>query len=177
MKGDIYMVKKMLIGFSMVLFLLSSVTYWNFNKQETSISSATWNDHYDDINELSYSSDIIIKGTLESSSTQLRNDVVFTMNSVKITDVISGDIKKGDIIEILQTGGTYKNIYTPPIESVPLLENGESYLLYLNLTEYHPTYGQYYLISGGYQGLALVNDKGFVEPVTSSNSIFSVNAS
>lgn len=167
------MIKKTILVFSVILLLASCVTYLKSNNnQETSIGLASWSEHFDGINDLTDNSDIIIRGLLESSSTHLRENVVFTMNEVKITEVISGDINEGDIIDILQTGGIYESIVSPPIESTPLLKDGESYLLYLKLTDYHPKYGQYYLISGGYQGLALINDRGIVRPMDSNNEIF-----
>lgn len=166
------MIKKIILGVSVLTLFFSSAFFLNSRNQITNSVSATWTDNYDDINELTISSDIIIKGQLVSSNTQLRKDLVFTMNKVKVTEVISGDVAVGDIIDILQTGGTYKNITTQPIEDAPLLEKESSYLLYLSLTDKDKTYGQYYLISGGYQGITKVDKKENVTPATKNNRLF-----
>ena len=79
--------------------------------------------------------------------------MVFTKSFIRIGEVIKGSKKQNEIITILQTGGTYEEYTTPAIYDAPIVSLGDTYHLFLKLSDYDERYGQYYVISGGYQGL------------------------
>lgn len=137
-------------------------------------SSASWNEHFESETEMIDSSDIVIHGTVISNQTELRYDTVFTRNFIKVTLVNKGNIEIDSIITVLQTGGTYLEYSSPAISEIPLLEIGKEYALYLTLTDYSETYGQYYLISGGYQGVMEINNDGSLVTLSDQNEIFSL---
>lgn len=153
--------------------LLESEINFDINVSQES-TSACWHDHYTSVNDMESASDLIAYGKVISTEPELRGDLVFTRNYVSITKLIKGKISIDDEICILQTGGTYGDIYTPAFEEAPLLEDGSEYKLYLKLTDQDDKYGQYYLISGGYQGV-LKNIDGNEIPVSSENTLFNVN--
>ena len=123
------------------------------NAEKTSVS-ASWSDHYRTVEDMVAQSDLCIIGVVVSSGTELRNGMVFTRNHVEIQEVISGNLEAGETIDVLQTGGQYGSITTPPISDAPLMDQDSSYALCLRQTKPHWKYGQYYLVMGGYQGMA-----------------------
>ncbi len=113
--------------------------------------------------------DILIAGTVIKSETELRHDLVFTKNYIQITNIYDGNAEINTVIPVLQTGGTYMGYTTPEISDAPLLKVGKNYKLYLILSEYSKTYGQYYLICGGYQGAAEIVNNSSLVPLSDDN--------
>ncbi len=126
--------------------------------QNTVVVSASWHDHFFSAEEMAENSDIVVGGVLDSSYTELRGNLVFTRSQILVERVYAGDCTEGTIIEVLQTGGDYKDHHTAPISESPLIEPSTKYLLMLSLTEPDDRFGQYYLISGGYQGMVKVSE-------------------
>ena len=119
------------------------------------VSEASWNHGYDTLAEMTEGSDLILRGTVLSSQTELRHDLVFTRFTVSVDQLFSGGDPGLERVEILQTGGSYEEEYTPAINGAPLLRQGEEYLLYLEYAETEQ-YGNYYLIAGANQGVAKI---------------------
>lgn len=120
--------------------------------------------------------DVVITGTLSSHKTELRTDVVFTLNCIKIESIIktNNNISVDQTIQILQTGGTYDNFTTPAFCDCPLLQYKKEYKLYLKYINKTESYDDYYLILGGYQGVAILeNDE--LTPISDSNNLFNTN--
>ncbi|MBQ9889937.1 MAG: hypothetical protein IJM39_00835 [Firmicutes bacterium] len=136
------------------------------------VSSALWKEGYNSIEQLSAASDIIVDGTVIDFVPEVRNEVVFTRVSIRIEEAYFGDVKVGDIIELLQTGGAVDGLYTDPFPEIPLLAKGERYELYLQHTESDRRYGQYYLISGGFQGIRQILKDGTRKVLNEQNVIF-----
>lgn len=127
------------------------------NKEEPKIGysiSATWTEYFDSVGEMEAASDIGIVGILSDSNTEVRGNIVFTRNIVEVVEVHSGDVQVGDFVEVLQTGGEHGNKSTPAFSEAPLMEANKQYAMFLKETEPHDEYGQYFLIAGGYLGLA-----------------------
>lgn len=120
-------------------------------------SSASWSEHFSGVEEMEEAADIGIVGVLADSKTELRGGVVFTRNTVEVLYVHAGDVQAGDFVEVLQTGGVYGTLSTPPLAEAPLMEENKEYALFLKETTPHERYGQYYLIVGGYQGIAEIS--------------------
>ena len=154
--------KYLSIIFALVL-LVGTVTLYGKTKEHTSpklsvSSSASWSEHFSSITEMEGDADIGIVGVLTDSRTELRGDMVFTRNVIEVLYVHSGNIQVGDSIEVLQTSGKHGILSTPALSEVPLMEENQTYALFLKETKPHEKYGQYYLIAGGYQGIATVPD-------------------
>ena len=124
-------------------------------------SQVSWNSHYDNIGELYTNSDLVAECVFLSSNPENRFDLVFTHEYYKVVSVSKGSIAKGSIIDVLKTGGSIDGLSTPVPTEQPLYEdlqleaNSLSVILFLKESEYDTLYGQYYLISGGYQGFLL----------------------
>ena len=138
----------------------------------TSYSSASWNQAFNSESEITDASDIVIHGVVVDTEPELRHDMVFTRNYISVTKVSKGEVQVGDVIIVVQTGGTFSKYSTPAISEIPLLETNKEYELYLTLTEYSKTYGQYYLISGGYQGVLEIQDNGSLMTLSNQNTVF-----
>lgn len=173
------MKQKSIYWVAILSLLISSLTFAGM--ATTTISkdnllyntSASWQEHFYTEREMSEASDIIINGTVIASEPELHYDMVFTRNYIKVDLVESGNIEIDTIVPVLQTGGIFSEYSTPVISEIPLLEVGKEYKLYLTLTDYSEKYGQYYLISGGYQGVMEVQDNGSLITLSESNTVFS----
>lgn len=126
-----------------------------------SSTSVSWSDKgYQSAEEMISGSDAAIIGEVTDSYTEVRNNIVFTRQVVKAITVNKGELKEGDCIEVLQTGGTDGGMETAPLSEVPFMEHGKEYALCLRFSQPSEKYGQYYLISGGYQGIAEIVPSG-----------------
>lgn len=137
-----------------------------------SVTDASWNKSFDSLDDMRLNSDIIITGTVVSAVPELRYDMVFTKSYIQIINQVKGSVDLDTLIPVLQTGGTYGNTTTPAITDAPLLDVGSTYELYLSLTDKSDIYGQYYLISGGYQGVLKI-DNGNKTVMSKNNTLFS----
>lgn len=115
---------------------------------------ASWTNQYESAEEMVDNADIVVYGTVVDQSCEQRYDLVFTRSFIDVHEVFKGssDLLENNI-EVLQTGGTLNETITPAILEMPLFEIGQEGIFVLEKTEYDPTYGQYYLVSGGYQGV------------------------
>ena len=125
-------------------------------------TSVSWSDkRYQSAEEMISESEVAIIGEVIDSYTEVRNNkMVFTRQVVKVITVYKGELKEGDSIEVLQTGGTDGGIQTAPLSEVPFMERGKEYALCLRFSQPSEKYGQYYLILGGYQGIAEIVPSG-----------------
>ena len=120
--------------------------------------SVCWHELYHSQEDVKLASDVALKGRVIKEESELRHNVVFTNVYVYVDSVLFGDIEAGDVIKILQTGGSIGKFSTPaPIEA-PIMELGGQYELYLKETSPDEMYGQYYLITGGFQGMKRIFD-------------------
>lgn len=158
--------------------LLLSICAFAINDQElgnTGDLCVSWTKEYNTERELFNASDIVIRGTVISLEPEIRSDIVFTKTVVEINTVMKGAVSEKSRIEVLLTGGSFEGKYTPfPVEQ-PLLEKNQEYKLYLYNAQYSEKYGNYCLISGGYQGILEINEEGEGVPVWPGNSIFTTN--
>ncbi|MDQ0417808.1 hypothetical protein J2Z48_001992 [Croceifilum oryzae] len=139
---------------------------------------------YPDIRSLTKDSDIVIEGDVMNASTKYYKDRVApsTLSQVKVSRVISGDVKIGDVLTFQETGGITTQRYIsessgrgkdfPPlseaeenkqvdfkIDGISAMKKGEKVMLFG---------GRYqegiYLIVGGYQGKFKVDDEQIERP-------------
>lgn len=60
--------------------------------------------------------------------------LVFTVHQVRVTDVLKGDVRPGDVVEVSQLGGQLDGVVFRE-EGAPMLRAGQSYALYLQTYE------------------------------------------
>lgn len=169
-KGNYYLVTSILMCCICLSILNISKIIQNGQNQ---ITSASWSKVYESADALINDADVIIKGELIEEVPELRNDMVFTYERVKATEVYKGNVSVGDILDILQTGGNYGSISTPSIDEAPLFSEISSvtaidsteFLLCLKQTEYDELYGSYYLICGGFQGAGIITEQAGNESI------------
>lgn len=152
-----------IMSFLLTILILVGFLYTNNtlgkskdNTKKNNTASASWHDHYENIDDMAKAADIIIRGKQVDSYTVQVVDMIFTKEVIEVEKVYQGDAVKGDKIEVIQTGGEMNNISTAPIEDAPLLEKSGNYFLALKKT----TDGSYSIL-GGFQGIAEIqrNDK------------------
>ncbi len=118
------------------------------------VAFASWAKINKDLPSLIRDSELIIIGEVIESKPFLRIDMVFTLQTVRVQKVLKGEVKPGDVVEILQTGGSLEDegIERPPFREDPLFELGSTHLLFL----YRSSTDPWWLITGGFQGRAEV---------------------
>ncbi len=151
----------------MVLMSLIIIPVSATSSFEALTGSALWIEQFDSFSELSEVADVVFEGSVKDQYTELRDDLVFTRSNIEINTVYTGDILPGENIEIVQTGGVYGEYSNPEIEDAPIVENGENYIFFLRYVN-DSTYGEYYLILGGGQGLVDSSDTEMATNATTS---------
>jgi|GEM_PF-2983043 len=161
--------KKQLQVFVIILFVLMIGLYFasrvvSHDRSLENTGSASWATGSDivDVKTLFDSADVVAVGKVCDSIPELRVDVVFTMEVVELETVYKGSVTADERIEVLFTGGSFENYYSAPIQELPLLEQGKEYLFFLELSPEDEVYGQYYLICGGYKGIAEVDGSKYI---------------
>lgn len=129
--------------------------------------SISWSSHFDSAEALRDASDLIIRGVVTDSRVEKRGSLELTRHTVRIAELIRGEIGAEAQIDLVQTGS---EAFGVP-EELPLLEKGAEYLLFLEQTDPDPRYGQYYLVTGGYQGIARQDGESLV-PLAKENADF-----
>ncbi|UZW14599.1 hypothetical protein OSC52_01780 [Clostridium pasteurianum] len=158
----------------------SSVAKNSNENIETINISASMVKTYNDINELASDSVLIIEGSILANNYINFKDTVFTISTVKVTNILKDydNIKVGDTINLLQTGGietikqnanlsksfdnpteVKKNIgkkVEVVLENSPVLKEGQPNILFL--TKYDgPITKDAYIGTGDFQGRFLKN--------------------
>lgn len=154
---------KPIIFITVSILLLVFSVYFIFNRVNNNKNSddvllhASWIEGFDTTEELSKSSDLIIIGEVESQEPELRHDLVFTNHIVTIKDIFSDkrtlEMAEKTKIKIFQTGGTLGKFITPAIIDAPLLQEGETYMLFLRETA-----EKRFLVMGGTQGAYIIKN-------------------
>ena len=142
--------KKMFAMLMVFFILVSSSLSACVAKTQPRLLHTSWSSHFDSVEEMYDASDLIIRGIVIDSNIEKRRNLELTHNTIRVTEVISGEIKVNELIDLVQTGS--KTFGAP--DELPLLEKSEEYLLFLEHTDPDPRYGQYYMVMGGYQGIA-----------------------
>lgn len=141
-----------------ICLVVSGVLFWGglFNQKAASEvepeieSNALFVDYYTSVDDMIKAADIIVTGEVVDSIPERRHDMIFTKQKVRVDKVYHGHIKSGDVILVLQTGGSLNGMVTKSFDEIPLFKKGE-YVLFL----YHTDEG-HYNIQGGYQGAGTV---------------------
>lgn len=138
-----------------IIMITGSIWFYKTNIEMKKISAggfglASWVDHYYSFEVMAAEADLIVTAAPIEAKPEQRFDVKLSNQSMVIEDVIKGDKKTGDKINILLTPGM-------PGENVEFFQQNHRYILFLKYT----TDGTgYCLIAGGYQGVGRVNSVG-----------------
>ncbi|MDR1116639.1 MAG: matrixin family metalloprotease [Oscillospiraceae bacterium] len=168
--------KKIALCLIFALFI-NALSISGFDVQEQSkmewLSQATWSEMYSSNDEMLSAADIVVIGEVVSQTLQQRHDLIFTLQNIEITEILEGSTDSS-MVSVLQTGGNFNGIYTPPISEAPLLDIGDTYVLALSYVE-SDVYGEYYIIMGGYQGVAKFDSTPLEESAANAISILDDN--
>lgn len=157
---------KLVLLLAVLAAAISTVSLMIFLPNEDSVHvELSWSEKFDNINEMLEGSDLVIKGMVVEGNPEIRQGVPFTRQKIQVEDILKGVVKKDEIIEVLQTGGEYEGSFMM-VDALPLLSKGDSYFLCLKQTDPDQRYGQYYLIAGGFQGVAQLGDDGKLYAIT-----------
>lgn len=129
-------------------------------------TQASWTTHYNTVEEMIKASDEIVIAKVITQSTELRVDMVFTISNLEIIQRIGTSVDATSL-SVLQTGGQKGDFETYPIEDVLMLSKGKTYLLFLEKTD-----EGHYLLMGGYQGAATIQNGKVIFP---NNKAFAQN--
>ncbi|MFM9329852.1 hypothetical protein [Paenibacillus mesotrionivorans] len=155
------------------MFSISACGAKSGNKAPVVESHADWHS-FKSIEELALYSDLIVVGVVEQVKNPVKRNMslsenqpplyeIATLSDVKVTEVLKGNVKGGDLIEIKQEGGLYEGTQyvTDGVEFVK--EKGE-YILFLRAFDKYKANVPYAIINPK-QGLIQLN-----APKVDSNS-------
>lgn len=136
-----------------LLIIISTISFTFFTNQSqgqkiinVSGDVSRW---YDSFSELEKDADVIVEVEIENIDTILFSDVVFSVSSAKVTNVLKGEYTE-KTINILETGGIYKG-QEYVFEENPVSKKNQKQLLYL-VRYVGPIHDDAYVILGVYQG-------------------------
>lgn len=122
---------------------------------------------YNDIGSLASASNTIVLGTVDSEVSQLlppNEKLVVTDSTVRVQDVLKGNVQPGQTIPVRGPGGrvdledkTFVDVRMPEFWRNP--ELGKSYVFFLDRRE-----KGYFVLRGGPQGLFEITAKGDIRP-------------
>ncbi len=147
------------------MFSITACGAKSANKVPVVESHADWHS-FKSIEELALYSDLIVVGVVEQVKNPVKRNMslsenqpplyeIATLSDVKVTEVLKGNVKGGDIIEIKQEGGLYEGTeyVTDGVEFVK--EKGE-YILFLRAFDKYKVNVPYAIINPK-QGLIQLN--------------------
>lgn len=117
------------------------------NMQTDTINIVSWTQTYQSVDEMMEDADVNIVGTVISQTIEARgeDDTLYFTHSY-----VEGN--NGELYDVLQTGAFIDGEKMNIPYDVSLLEVGEEYFFSLNYVD-DISYGEYYLIAGGTQGI------------------------
>lgn len=116
-------------------------------------SLASMEVYADSVDELNDLSDLIIEGKVVDYEPKISYGMVFTNETIEVKKVIKGNVKEGDKINVVFTGGELNGMATPPIKDCPIMDMRGNYMLFLKTNN-----GVSYFIIGGNQGYGLIKN-------------------
>lgn len=124
-------------------------------------ASSELNDEYHSIDELKSESDLIVEGRVKDQKVIVYEDLPFTVSEFHITNDYEGNISKGDVIKVIETGGLYEpeleeGISGEKIEmrlnGIKVMDNKNDYILFLKTFNGPQLTNKGYIPLGAYQG-------------------------
>ena len=162
---DLKRIKTLIIVAALVMtaVILAACGRSSSEQATGSSSSASWAvPPYSDVAALGEGSDLIVIAKESDHSIEYRHELAFTHSYMKISKVYKGDAECGDVVDVLLTGDTHEEGYASRAGELPYILEDREYVLFLFKSPEDEEYGQYYLISGGYSGIAEISGDRFV---------------
>lgn len=149
------MKKNKLIVFSTIavgmlgLFLFIKLTNYPVFSSEIGVSVT---EQYSQVTELEEQSQVIVDGKVLETKSFMYEDMPFTLSKVQVEEAFKGKFEKGDVINLLETGGVIKNTEFS-VENNENMKEDTHALLYLYAYE-GPIESdvEKYVVTGLYQG-------------------------
>jgi len=146
------MVVVVLIAVSAILIYNAYSIHSDTQRLDIPQSHASWAEHYYSVESLIKASDLIVTGTVVGAEVENRHGLLFTNQEIHIEKVYQGDVRVGDSIRVLQTGGVMDGFESGTFLESPLFEIGDFNLMFLRYTD-----EGHFLVMGGYQGLGRID--------------------
>ncbi len=144
--------KKLILS---AIFLVIGVTaisqYYNYSGVKM---SASWSTYYESLTDLNNASDIIVKGTVQSTRTLDYDEdtIIKSEHEILVIDILAGKYSE-KTIKIIQTGGITEEGDLIQMDGYPLLEKDQKVIVFL----YEGKDGNYFF-TGGPQGMYHILD-------------------
>ena len=157
------------IGVIVSLLILNSIRLKSSDEPQGAYAS--WLSEYLDYPTLVRESEAIIVGTVIESIPFEQDGLVYTAQQITVQEVLSGSLRVGDSIRLIQTGGELEkqHLKTMPFLEDPLLIQKHTYLLFLERSWFEPD--KWWWLMGGYQGRAEIFDDGRLHCIAHRNDI------
>lgn len=106
---------------------------------------------YNNIDELKTDAEVIVEIDSNNVNSFKYKDVIFSLSNVEVLKTFKGNIKKGELLNILETGGVYNNAdYI--FENNKTLAKNDKAILFLKKYIGPVTEKEAYVVLGVYQG-------------------------
>lgn len=134
------------------------------NEREPTESTAEMVTSFESAKEMQIAADVIVEGEVQTQEVVVHGDVPFTISEIAVTEGFKGEFKKGDTIQVIETGGVYqpegKDGELLPeadfaLSSAGVMEQGEEFFLLLSPFIGPQTEGAFIPL-GAYQGKFLI---------------------
>ena len=172
----IYKFKKMftvLLSITVLLLLIVGygIVYVGQSDVRKVISSGELNENFTSFKELKKEAEMTIEGKVLEQETIVHGNLPFTISKVEIVNKYKGKVKKGDIIQVIETGGIYEpagkngeklNKVELKLNNVSTLKPEEHVFLFLRSFSGPQVEGAHIPL-GAYQGKFKVNKDGKVK--------------
>ncbi|MEK4405945.1 hypothetical protein MKZ26_16445 [Sporosarcina sp. FSL K6-6792] len=152
----------MKIKYLFFIFIVCFLVGCNKSNQVLSINtSSELNEEYHSIDELKNESNLIVEGRVHSQEVIVYEGLPFTVSEFHIINNYKGDISKGDVISVIETGGIYKpeleqGVFGDKVEmklnGVKVMDSKDDYILFLKTFSGPQLANQGYIPLGAYQG-------------------------
>lgn len=118
---------------------------------------------YRDIAELERDADCIAEVTVQNSEVIPLDGFPRTHSQAKVVTALKGDLKTGDVIEVIEEGG--RTDKGEAIAGVPVMDAGSTYILFLHRTD------DAWFIVGAFQGKFIVKEGYVFQQATEETKI------
>lgn len=158
-----------------------------YDSSRLSSMSGQLADDFQTVGELSKSAKLVIVGKAVSSDNRPYQNIPFTLVTIEVERVLQGDVNVGDQLQIVETGGVFAGqsktgdagqAVEAAFEGVPVMKEGERWLLFLTQYDPGPVAKDAYSVLGVFQGKARIGDTGKIiftgDPATFDDAMFTV---
>ncbi len=178
-----FRIKKTSVVLATALFLSISLVGWGMNDNtqgdiDIINSPAELREEFVDLKDLKKEAELTIEAKVISQETIVYEKVPFTISQVEVLKKFKGNLNKGSIINVIETGGIFEpqgkngetfNKVEMQLNGVSTLKPDDHVFLFLE-GFFGPQIEEAYIPLGAYQGKFKVDKKGFVEQQSNAES-------